>query len=88
MSSSSSPRGNSLGIVPVLFLIAMDEQTFSLILPYQPAKWLPKNSPERRPPAARVGLVSGTYWSRKDLFPRDGRMFGGEERSAASGIPG
>lgn len=57
MSSSSSPRGNSLGIVPVLFLIAMDEQTFSLILPYQPANWLPQNSPERRPPAAHVGLV-------------------------------
>lgn len=53
MSSSSSLHRNSLGIVPVLFLIAMDEQTVSLILPYQRANRLPQNSPERRQPAAR-----------------------------------
>ena len=55
MSSSSSLHRNSPRIVPVLFLIAMDEQTVSLILPYQRANWLPQNSPELSQPAAGAG---------------------------------
>ena len=42
MSSSSSLHRNSPRIAAVLFLIAMDEQTGSLILPYQRANWLPQ----------------------------------------------
>lgn len=54
MSSSSSLHGNSPRIVPVLLLIAMDEQA-SLILPYQRAHWQPQNSPELSQPTASFG---------------------------------
>lgn len=89
MSGSSSLHRNSPRIVPVLFLIAMDEQTGSLILPYQPANWLPQNSPDLSQPTASLraaGFVS--LWSGKDLLPGDGCVFGGEEPSMDSGIFG
>ena len=75
MSSTSSLHRNSPRIVPVLFLIAMDEQTVSLILPYQRANWLPQNSPELSQPTAGAGDGGFVHiWRGKDLLPRDGCM--------------
>ena len=89
MSSSRSPHRNSPRIVPVLFLIAMDEQTGSLILPYQHANWPPQNSPDLSQPTGSLGAGGFVYiWSGKDLLPRDGCVFGGEEQSVDSGISG
>lgn len=89
MSSSSSLHRNSPRIVPVLFLIAMDEQTGSLILPYQHANWLSQNSPDLSQPTASLGaggLVS--IWSGKDLLPRDGCVLGSEEQPMDSRLVG
>lgn len=53
----------------------MDEQTVSLILPYQRANWLPQNSPELSQPAAGAGDGGFVHiWRGKDLLPRDGCM--------------
>lgn len=72
MSSSSSLHRNSPRIVPVLFLIAMDEQTVSLILPYQPARGLPQNSPELSQPTASSGAASFVHiWKEEALLPGD-----------------
>lgn len=73
MSSSSSLHRNSSGIVPVLFLIAMDEQTGSLILPYQHANWLPQNSLDLSQPPVSFGAAGSVHiWKGKDLLPKDG----------------
>lgn len=76
MSSSSSAHRNSSRIVPVLFVIAMDEPTVSLILPYQCAHWLPQNSPELSQRSASFGAAGFGHICRgKDLFPRDGYVW-------------
>lgn len=90
MSSSSSLHRNSPRIVPVLFLIAMDEQTVSLILPYQRANWLPQNSPELSQPAACAGDGGFVHiWRGKDSSPQGWmQVFGGEKQSMNSGVLG
>lgn len=70
MNSSSSCIEMAPRMVPVLFLIAMDEQTVSLILPYQRANWLPQNSPELSQPTAGAGDGGFVHiWRGKDLLP-------------------
>jgi hypothetical protein len=70
-SSSSSLHRSSPRIVSVLFLIAMDEQTVSLILPYQRSNGLPQNSPELSQPTAGFGaaLVLYIFGEGKISFP-------------------
>lgn len=79
MSSSSSPHRNSLGTVPVLFLIAMDEQTVSLILPISVQTGCPRIALGAASPRPVAGSWLGTSWSREELFPRDGCVCGGGE---------
>lgn len=83
---SSSLHRNSPRIVPMLFLIAVDEQTVSLILPYQRANWLPQNSPGLSQPTA-VGAGDGGFvhiWRGRDLLPRVGACVWGEKQSMNS----
>lgn len=61
LSSSSSPHGNGPRIVPVLLLIAVGEQTVSLILPYRRARWRPRNSPELSQPTASFGAAGSVH---------------------------
>lgn len=57
MISSSSLRRNSPRIVPVLFLIAMDEQTVSLILPRSMQTGGPRIALSSASPQPALGLV-------------------------------
>lgn len=80
MSSSSSLHRNSPRIVPVLFLIAMDEQTVSLILPYQRKQTgCPRIALSSVSPQPAFGMVVLYIFGEGRIFsPRDGCMcFGG-----------
>lgn len=89
MSSSSSLHRNSPRIAAVLFLIAMDEQTGSLILPYQRANWLPQIALISASPQSASGQWFCTYLEREASPPQGWRcVFGGEEQSMDSGTLG